>query len=206
MRFIKLYDSYISGNDVLIIVDVQKSFRKYFTENYLNQLDKYCLNFKEVYQIWDNHVEGKNPDPDYLYDSNPPLPINNDLYKFNNQKDLIEKRYNYDVDVTFYKKILDNEIYKSIKKKEENSLLKTGDIFLTNKGTAIVYVGNNHNWFHIGKKLLKFLTKLKGRDIIIVGGSKSECLLDVEVSALSLGLNIRKNEKYIYSATYCPIK
>jgi 2-succinyl-5-enolpyruvyl-6-hydroxy-3-cyclohexene-1-carboxylate synthase len=32
---------------------------------YLNELKKYCKNFNNVYQIWDNHPDGKNVDSDY---------------------------------------------------------------------------------------------------------------------------------------------
>ena len=93
MRFIKTFENY-EQSDILIIIDVQKSFKKFFTEMYINQLTKYCNNFNEVYQIWDNHIDGKNVDKDYLYDDEPEIPIHDDLYHFPNQKDIIEKRYN----------------------------------------------------------------------------------------------------------------
>jgi hypothetical protein len=35
------------------------------------------------------------------YDNNPDIENKDDLYKFNNQVDLIEKRYNYDVNADF---------------------------------------------------------------------------------------------------------
>ena len=90
MEYIKKFENYNNQNSVLIVVDVQKSFRKYFNEKYLNELNKYCKNFNTVYQIWDNHIDGKNIDKDYLYDNDPDVPIHNDLYYFPNQKDLIE--------------------------------------------------------------------------------------------------------------------
>lgn len=89
MKYIKTFESY--GSETLIIVDVQKSFKKFFSEMYLNELNKYCNNFQNVYQLWDNHVDGKNVDKDYLYDETPEIPIHDDLYHFPNQKDLIEK-------------------------------------------------------------------------------------------------------------------
>jgi len=106
MRYIKIFENFNQSN-VLIVVDVQRSFRKFFSEMYLNELKKYCNTFQFVYQIFDNHVDGVNVDKDYLYDENPDIPIHDDLYHFPNQTDIIEKRYNYDVDVDFYKKILD---------------------------------------------------------------------------------------------------
>lgn len=190
----------------LIIVDVQKSFKKFFTEMYINELSKYCNNFQNVYVIWDNHHEGKNPDKDYLYDHSPEIPINDDLYNFPNIKDRIEKRYNYNVNIDFYKNILDKEVYKDIKDKESKKQLKKGDIFHTKEGTALVYVGNNHKWFHIGKKLFSLFTKYKNKTITIVGGSDSECLEDIFTAGTSIGVILKRNWKYIYSASHCPIK
>jgi hypothetical protein len=204
MRYLKTFESHSS--ETLIIVDVQRSFRKFFSEMYLNELNKYCNNFQSVYQIFDNHVDGKNVDKDYLYDEKPVIPIHKDLYHFPNQKDIIEKRYNYDVDADFYKKILDKEVYKEISDKEDRKELKKGDIFPTKEGTHIVYVGNNHKWHHISKKLYDLLLSLKGKTVVIVGGSSEECLLDIVTSGESLGVIVKPNYKYIWSAVHCPIK
>lgn len=204
MKFLKTYESY--NEDTLIIVDVQKSFRKFFSEMYLNELKKYCKNFQTVYQIFDNHVDGKNVDKEYLYDSDPDIPIHDDLYYFPNQKELIEKRYNYKVDAEFYKKILDKEIYDDICKKEEEKSLKKGDIFPTKEGTIITFINNNHVWFHCPKKLYRLLLGLKGRNVNIVGGADSECLEDIVTTAESLDVKIKRDYKYIYTATSCPIK
>jgi len=204
MKHIKLYENFNSST--LIIVDVQHSFKKFFTDNYLKELNKYCLNFDKVYQIFDNHVDGKNPDKDYLYDEDPDIENKTDLYRFNNQVDLIEKRYNYDVDADFYKKILDEKVYDDIKQKEKDKSLKRGDYFPTTEGTLIVYIANNHQWFHIPKKLYDIFLTLKGKDVTIVGGSDQECYLDVEVSGRILGVNVKRNNNYIYSASFCPIK
>jgi hypothetical protein len=203
MKYIKKYESY--GQGALIIVDVQKSFRKFFSEMYLHKLKEHCRNFSHVYQLFDNHVDGKKVNKDYLYDENPEVPIHKDLYWFPNQKELIEKRYNYDVDADFYKKILDENIYKQVKDKEETKQIKKGDIFPTNQGTYIVYIGNNHKYFHCPKKLYDLLNSLRGQSVEIVGGSDSECLEDVVTTAETLGVNIKRNWKFIYSATHCPI-
>lgn len=199
----KYTESY--SDDSLIIVDVQKSFSKFFTNNYIVELKKYCQNFKNVYQIWDNHVDGKNIDVDYLYDNNPDINLE-DLYNFPNQKDIIEKRYNYDVDIDFYKKILDEETYNQAKYKESKGLLRRGDIFNTKEGTIIVYIGNKHVWYHCPKKLYDLLSTLKGRRVTMVGGSDQECFLDIETTAKSMGVIIVRNNNYIYSAKNCPIK
>ena len=209
MKYITTFEIFNESNNNdtnLIIVDVQKSFRKFFTEMYVHKLKEYCKNFTNVYQIWDNHHEGKNVDKDYLYDEDPDKPVNGDLYHFPNQRDIIEKRYNYDVDVDFYKKILDEEVYKDAKHKEEKGLLRRGNYFPTKEGTIIVYIGNNHVWHHLPKKLYELFTKLKGKEVTMVGGSDSECFLDIETSAKTLGVKVKRDFGYIYSATSCPIK
>lgn len=203
MRYIKTFENYQEAT--LIIVDVQKPFSKFFSEMYLHRLKEYCNNFKSVYQVWDNHSD-KDADKDYLYDDNPEIPIDSNTYKFPNQKDLIEKRYNYDVDVDFYKNVLDKEVYKELKEKEKNKTIKKGDIFKTKEGTAIVYIGNNHKWFHVPKKLYELFTNLKGKEVIIVGGSDGECLEDVYITGESMGVKVSRNHKFIYSANHCPIK
>ena len=213
MKYLKFFENFSEKKSkILIIVDVQKSFKKFFTELYLSELKKICQEFDKVYQIFDNHVDGKNVDKDYLYDERPEVPVHDDLYNFPNQKDIIEKRYNYDVDVEFYKNVLDKKTYQEIKDQEDT--LKKGQYFPTTEGTIIVYIGNNHQWFHCPKKLYNLFQKLKeaqaqaqngGYEITIVGGADSECLEDVITCAEALGVDLKRNWRYIYSATHCPI-
>lgn len=203
---LKLFNEYKNSNSILFIIDVQKSFRKFFNEKYLYELNNYCKNFSKVYQIWDNHIDGKDPDSSYLYDSNPNIPVHKDLYRFPNQVELIEKRYNYDVDVDFYKKILTKDTYLKIKELESTNSLKRGNFFETKNGTIIIYIGNNHKWYHCPKKLFNILKNLSGESITMVGGSDSECFLDIETTAKSLGVIVNRDFKFIYSANHCPIK
>lgn len=211
MRYLKTFESH-SSKDILIVVDVQKSFKEFFTENYVDELKKYCNGFSKVYQIWDNHHLGKNVDKDYLYDEDPDEGPDDDLYDFPNQTDSIEKRYNYDVDADFYKKVLTSETYKELIAKEEANELKKGDFFTTNEGTIIVFINNRHRWFHCPKKLYELFIEISDaqideeKEVTIVGGADSECILDVEVTAKSLGIKFKRNERYIYSASHCPIK
>lgn len=214
MKYLKTFESH-NNKDILIIVDVQKSFKKFFNELYLSELKKYCNKFNRVYQIWDNHVDGQNVDKDYLYDEDPEIPVHDDLYHFPNQKELIEKRYNYDVNADFYKRVLDEDVYEEVKKKEENSELKQGDHFPTKEGTIIVFIGNNHRWYHMPKKLHELFMEITEaqnedlseiRNVYLVGGADGECLDDVEVAAEIMGVQIKRNPRYIYSASHCPIK
>ena len=214
MRYLKTFES-LNNKDILIIVDVQKSFHDFFTTNYVSELKKYCNKFNRVYQIWDNHHLGQNVDKDYLYDEDPEIPVHEDLYHFPNQKDLIEKRYNYDVNADFYKKVLDDDVYEEVKNKEERDELKQGDHFPTKEGTIIVFIGNNHRWYHMPKKLHELFMEITEaqnedlseiRNVFLVGGADGECLDDVEVAAEIMGVQIKRNPKYIYSASHCPIK
>ena len=168
--------------------------------SFLIILKKYCNQFSEVYQIFDNHIDGKNVDKDYLYDKNDESDDHHDLYDFPNQKDVIEKRYNYDVDVEFYKNILDSKVYNKIK---SNKSIKKGQYFPTTEGTVIVYIGNNHQWFQVPKKLYDLFQKLKGKEVTIVGGADSECLEDIVTAGESLGVIMKRDWKYIYSASSC---
>ena len=205
MRHIKLYENFESKKTTLLIIDVQKSFKKFFNEMYLNELKKYCNNFSEVYQIFDNHVDGKNVDQDYLHDENPEIPVNGDLYTFPNQVDIIEKRYRYDVDVNFFKNKMSKEQFEHISNLERNNQIKIGDYFEINNGVVLFYIGNNHKWFECPKKLYNLLNNLVDREVTIVGGSDSECLQDIFISAESLGVKIKRDWKYIWSANHCPI-
>lgn len=210
MIHLQLFEQFSdSKKNVLIIVDVQKSFKKYFTDNYIKALKSLSIKFDRVYQIFDNHHQGKNVDGDYLYDNDPELDNTSDLYRFPNQKDIIEKRYNYDVDADFYEKILDDSVLKKIKS-QENELVK-GEYFPTTEGTIIVFIGNKHQWFHVPKKLYDLFMDLREAQsddakISIVGGADGECLDDVITTCRSLGLEINKLSDYIYSASHCPIK
>lgn len=196
-KFIESLEDYT--NDTLLIVDVQKSFKKYYTPYFLNELMKYCKKFKNVYQVWDNHIDG-DTNKDYLYSKKPDIPVNGDTYTFPNQKDMIEKRYTYNVDINFFKNLLDAETLKEINYKEKNNLLKEGDFFKTNENTYIFYIGNDHVWFHCPLKLHQLFEKYKGKMIVIVGGSEPQCLRDVEVTAKSLGVIVKINYKFTYNS------
>ena len=101
--------------------------------------------------------------------------------------------------------LLDKEVYKEISDKEDRKELKKGDIFPTKEGTYIVYVGNNHKWHHLSKKLYDLLLSFKNKTVTIVGGADGECLEDIVTSAETLDVKIKRDYKYIYTANSCPI-
>ena len=208
MLYLHLFEDFNNIFNTLIIVDVQHSFSKYFTDKYLDELKKYCQKFKKVYQIWDNHCD-VHVDNDYLYEKEPDVPSShNDLYIFPNQLKgdggIIEKRYKYQVNVDFFKNILDESVLNDIKTREKSGSLKEGDLFKTTEDTAIVYINNNHKWMHVPLKLYNLFLELKGQTVVFVGGSETECLLDVVASAKAMGINVVEDKNYIYSATHCP--
>lgn len=229
LRFLKLYESFkkdinnltsvdienfigryltsesVDNDSTLLIVDVQKSFKKFFNDLYLNELKKYASQFKNVYQLWDNHVDGKNVDKDYLYDKEEEAQTDHkDLYDFPNQLDVIEKRYRYNVSLDFFKDIIDGKTYNEMRSKEQKNQLRVGDIVVTKMGTILVFINNNHRWFECPKKLYEIFKSYKGKEIIVVGGADNECLQDVFIAGESLGVKMKRDWKYIYSATHCP--
>ena len=111
---------------------------------------------------------------------------------------------------------MDESVYNEIKSKEKDEKLIKGDSFPTTEGTLIVYIGNNHKWYHMPKKLYDLFVEINQaqsvnesisvKDVILVGGADRECLDDVEVAAKVMGVELSRNDNFIYSATYCPIK
>lgn len=204
MEYIKTFEKFENSGKILMIVDVQKSFKKFFNDLYVNELKKYCNKFDTVYQLFDNHVDGKNVDKDYLYDREEEAQTDHkDLYDFPNQIDVIEKRYRYNVSLDFFKKIIDSKTFAQMKSKEEKNQLKVGDIVTTKMGTILVFINNNHRWFECPKKLYDIFQQLKGKEVIIVGGAREECLKDVVVAAEALGVIVKINFIFTYSATQC---
>lgn len=184
--------SIIDHDGILIIVDVQSNFKKYFPTDpngFLKKLDAYCEEFPTVYQIWDSN-SGSKP-----------------TYKFKNQKDLIEKKYGVKKFYSKYKGGFDEWIYYIFDDKtmeqfqSKKSKFKEGDAFkIKNKNEFLIYIGNNHKWFYVNEELVDLFQKLKGKKVILVGGADSECLEDVYIALQSFGVNPIKNHQYIYSA------
>ena len=204
MKILKLYEylkeniSLIDHGGILIIVDVQSNFKKYFPidpNSYLKRLDKYCLEFpiegdiKGVYQIWDSN-RGSKP-----------------TYKFKNQRDLVEKKFGVKKYYAQYKGGFNEWIHyifdeKTLEQFQANkNKFKEGDAFkIKNKDEFLIYIGNSHKWFYVNEELFHLFQKLRGNKIIIVGGADSECLRDVFTAAKSFNVTPVYNHQYIYSA------
>ena len=197
--FINENISLINHDGILLIIDVQSNFKKYFPTSpngYLKKLDKYCLEFpsdenslKGVYQIWDSN-QGSKP-----------------TYKFKNQKELVEKKFGVKKYYSKYKggfkewitHILDEKTLNQFNAKKNK--FNEGDAFkLKDKNEFLIYIGNNHKWFYVDKELFDLFQKLRGKKIVIVGGAESECLDDLYITLKSFNITPVKNHQYIYSA------
>ena len=205
MKILKLNEFFINENislvshdGILLIVDFQSDYKKYFPSDpngYIKKLDKYCEEFPEddelkgVYQIWDSN-RGSKP-----------------TYKFKNQKDLIEKKYGVKKFYSKYKGGFNEWIYyifddKTLEKfSAKKNKFKEGDAFkIKNKNEFLVYIGNNHKWFYVNEELVELFNKFRNKKIIVVGGAESECIEDVYVALKSFNSTPVYNHQYIYSA------
>lgn len=191
-EFINEAISLINHDDILLIVDVQSNFKKYFPKDpnsYLKKLDKYSEEFKTVYQIWDSN-SGSKP-----------------TYKFKNQVDLVEKKFGVKKFYSKYKggfkewitKIFDEKVLDKFN--SHKNKFKEGDAFKLKTGNEfLIYIGNTHKWFYVNSELVELFQKLRGKKIILVGGAESECLEDVYVALKSFNVTPVYNHQYIYSA------
>lgn len=159
--------------EVLIVVDVQKEFKKFIQYDLVEELTTYARKFKKVYQIWDAH---KN--------------VNAPSYKFPNEVMAVVKLFGKN---HFSDKVREytEEIQKST---EEGTTLKLND------GGYVVRVDNNHDWFYINPEIIQVINDVKNDQVVLVGGADNECLEDIYVAFSAFGVDVRKNQKYIYSA------
>jgi len=196
MKYLRYFKENLSLEDndgILFVVDVQSEFAKFMPKNFVSKIDKYCKEFKSVYQVWDSN-KTKKP-----------------TYKFTNQVDTIEKQFGikkyYDkleggfnewVSKVFDKPIGDN-LLKLLKTKK----IKEGDKFKLkkDKDEYLVYIENEHSWFYVNSELVKVFKSLKNKSIVIVGGAGEECIRDLYISAESFGVKTTYNHEYIYDAT-----
>ena len=190
--------SLIDHDGILLVIDVQSDYKKYFPTDpngFLKKLDNYCEEFKEggklqgVYQIWDSN-RGSKP-----------------TYKFKNQRDLIEKKFGVKKFYQKYKGGFNEWIHHIFDEKtleqfnSRKNKFKEGDAFkIKDKNEFLVYIGNNHKWFYVNEELVDLFKKLRGKKVIIVGGAESECLEDVYIALKSFNVSPVKNHQYIYSA------
>ena len=191
--------SLIDHDGILLIVDVQSNFKKYFPtdpNSYLKKLDDYCLEFpsgttdmKGVYQIWDSN-RGSKPS-----------------YKFKNQRDLVEKKFGVKKFYSKYNggfkewitKIFDEKTLQKFN--EKRNKFEEGNAFkIKNKNEFLIYIGNTHKWFYVNEELVDLFKKLNGKKVIVVGGAERECLEDVFIALKSFNVNPVYNHQYIYSA------
>jgi nicotinamidase-related amidase len=172
----KLVGSLLNDNKFNMVI----KFTEYIKESKNNEIllvvdvqkefDKFI---PKVYQIWDSNKTTKVS------------------YKFPNEKAKYEKKYG----TSFAPEL--KKISKKLlaQKPQENDLFKFQDAEST-----IVKVDNNHKFFYINEKLSNFFKKLKGKNVILVGGANKECLKDIYEALESYGVKVKYNFDYIYSS------
>jgi len=181
-----LFENY--NPKVLVIVDIQEGFSKFFPCDYLKKIHLFAKQFKTVYQIWDE-TDAESPS-----------------YKFENQVDTIVKTYGGDVDEYDIKNMTtESQERFNVDHKVEDYSEKYG----FNDGGALFFIGMGkgedpgHMWFRVSKEYMDFLEELKriNADVILVGGGKWECIYDVEITLLRSGITYNYNDELVFDAT-----
>lgn len=170
-RFSTIYEA--TGNETLVIVDVQGEFGKFIQGNLVEELFKFASGFGDVYQVWDsNKASGAT-------------------YTFPNQKGCYVKKYG----TTFSRDL------QAVTKQIGSAPVKEGERFkFKDIDSYIVRVKNNHGWFYIPEELAGLFKSLSGKTVVLVGGADGECLKDVFEAMESFGISVRYEPRYIYSA------
>lgn len=191
LKYFKENKSLEENDNILFVVDVQSEFEKFIPKNFVSKLNKYCKEFKQVYQIWDSN-KSKKP-----------------TYEFPNQVKAIEKQFGVK---KYYKKleggfeewahqIFDEETATKILRMLKKKTIKEGEKFkLKDKDEYLVYIENEHNWFYVNSDLYRTFKKLKNKSIVIVGGADNECLEDIYIASKAFGIYPIYNHEYVYSA------
>lgn len=171
----------------LIIVDVQESFSKFITDEYVRALYDYCKLFDRVYQVWDS-IDQDKP-----------------TYNFPRQAYTVEKQYGFDLDTNNLSDYFMPHVATRILRLLDDGF-QQGDSFETKYGDLLVHVGAAHEWFLVPQELKELFRKMKvsGRPVYMAGGADNECLTDVFVAAKACGVNIYLSREYVYSAKHCP--
>lgn len=166
----------------LVIVDVQEQYKQYFSERYVVELQKYCEDFKRVFQIWDSKDTDKTD------------------YVFPNQVATYEKQYGKELRLDNVEQFFTQAMWHEIKKKLE-LVPDEGDMFETINGEAWVYIENKHKWFLCPKDMCKLFKDFvrQQRQIILVGGAANECLQDIIVTMKAFGVKVSYDMKFVYS-------
>lgn len=182
--YTKLYEYLQNKNQVLVAVDVQKTF---VNQKFINKVIEYAKEFTEVYQIYFGDEFGIY-DTGLNYEPNVKLP---------NEVGAWTKGLNfYDYSTS---KIIWNEETQDKLDYDDYEVgyileLPDGSNF---KGMKMVKISDN-KWFLLTSSLQELYNLLKNKSIILVGGGVSECLDDVYISMKSYGLDVKINDEYTY--------
>jgi len=181
--------SLIEHDGILVIVDVQKEFEEYIPQGFVEKLKDYCKEFPIKNPSTQNKALQELQGTYQIYDTNKAEKVS---YAFPNQVETIKKNYGM---YTTEMKLLSKKLLSEYKN------LKEGDIFkIKDKNEYLVKIVNNHDWFFVNEDLANLFSKLKNRNVILVGGADNECLKDVYIAMKSFKVNPIYNHEYIYSS------
>lgn len=180
----KLYEAATKKKNLgydLIIVDVQKAYNKYYTDEYLVELNKYADTFSRVFQIWDKE-KSKNPD-----------------YIFKNQTGIYYKEYGPSLHIEDVPKYFLPQQHEYIINKLKN-IPNDGDMFETMYNDYWIYLGQE-KWFLCNKELTYFIKSLKknNRKVIIVGKELNNSIYNMYYIMKQLGVEVEYELEYNYN-------
>lgn len=170
----------------LIIVDVQKQYKDYISDQFLIDLNTYCNEFNRVFQIYDTN---KKNSPDYI---------------FNNQTKAYGKQYGDKLSIDDVPGYFPLNMQDTIKKILTN-IPDEGQMFETMYNDYWVYVGaqhdGGHEWFLCNKELANLFKSFakQQRKIMLVGGAGGECIKDIYVTLKAFGVSVEYNFEHVYS-------
>ena len=182
--YTKLFE-FLNKDKVLVIVDAQKRF---VNKRFINKLFEYSKNFETVYQLYFDDYYG-------IYDDD--IRVDGPDYEFPNEKGAFAKGLNI-FDYILDKVIWDEEVEEALEDDEYEigTILKLPeDSHLSGYETIKI---RSNQWFLLDDGILKLLDLVKDKEVILVGGFKDECLLDIYVTMKTFNINVEINEKYVF--------
>lgn len=181
---IPLFENY--NHKVLLIVDVQEAFEKFFPCDYVKKLESYAEQFSHVYQIWDD-TQASKPS-----------------YDFPNEVDTVKKTYGGEPNEEELKRFTDESRERFLEGEE----VGYEGVYFYKDGGALFYIGMGgggspgHEWFSVDSKYMDLLEELKVQSttIVLVGGGMWECLYDVEVTLQEMNIKYEYDYDFTYDA------
>jgi len=159
----------VAFNSTLVVVDVQKDFSNFFTEEYLESLESYVSQFPRVIVV----VDDNSGDTDIPY------------FLKNCATDVLYKSYGG----------FEQEYIEELMEDGEIEIIKEDEVY--KYGENLIVPGNVHENFLVPSDMVAVFKELQ--QVTIVGGADQECLDDVENALQHLNVEVKRNNNLIYS-------